>query len=97
MTEVNNTIEDTFMSTIVHLDNNCKQVDDIDEVCLKISDSHNCDNVVNNALDKVDEFCLLNDDDKSKWFSNQYAMRLFTPILHIFSCQFFSVNMVGSM
>jgi hypothetical protein len=64
--EVKDAIEDTFSYTNVHLDNNCKQADDDEEVCLEISDSHNCDNVVNDALDEVDEFCFSDDDDKSE-------------------------------
>ena len=64
--EVKQAIEDAFTYTEVHLVENCNRADDDEEVCLEISDSRNCDDVVNDALDEVDEFCFSDEDDEGE-------------------------------
>ena len=64
--DVRDAIEELFTYTDVHLVENCKHADDDEDVCLTISNSHDCDEVVEDALDELDEFCFADDDDEGE-------------------------------
>ena len=59
--EVSDAIEEVFNVEVL-MDDDCDDADDEDEVCLEISDSGDCDEVVDDALDEVEEFCVSDDD-----------------------------------
>ena len=59
--EVSDAIEEVFNVDVL-MDDDCEDADDEDEVCLEISDSGNCNEVVDDALDEVEEFCVSDDD-----------------------------------
>jgi len=56
--EVIDAVNDSFEGTVVHVDNNCNDADDDEVTCLEISDSNDCEEVVNDALNELDEFCI---------------------------------------
>jgi len=39
------------------MDSDCDEADDHEDVCLEISDSDDCDEVVNDSLDELEEWC----------------------------------------
>ncbi len=55
--EVKHAVEDDYTDSDVHMDSDCDEADDNEDVCLKISDSDNCDDVVDDSLDELDEWC----------------------------------------
>ena len=59
--DVRDAIESLFDVDVL-MDNDCEDADDEEEVCLEISDSGNCNEVVDDALDEVEEFCVSDDD-----------------------------------
>jgi hypothetical protein len=59
--DVRDAIESLFNVDVL-MDNDCEDADDEEEVCLEISDSGNCNEVVDDALDEVEEFCVSDDD-----------------------------------
>ena len=57
--EVKHAVEDDYTDSDVHMDSDCDEADDNEDVCLEISDSDNCDDVVDDSLDELDEWCTL--------------------------------------
>ncbi|KAL7427062.1 hypothetical protein ACHAXH_002220 [Discostella pseudostelligera] len=56
--DVIDAVNDSFEGTVVHVDDNCNDADDDEVTCLEISDSNDCNEVVDDALDELDEFCI---------------------------------------
>ena len=56
--EVIDAVNDLFEGTEVGLYENCNDADDDEVTCLEISDSNDCEEVVNDALNELDEFCI---------------------------------------
>ena len=68
--DVIDAVNDSFEGTIVHLDENCNDADDDEVTCLEISDSNDCDEVVDDALDELDKFCISDSDRSDYYFGN---------------------------
>lgn len=55
--DVEEAVKDVFESSTIHMDDDCDEADDNEDVCLEISDGDNCDEIVEDSLDELDEWC----------------------------------------
>jgi hypothetical protein len=55
--DVKEAVDDHFFDATIHMDSDCDEADDHEDVCLEISDSDDCDEVVNDSLDELEEWC----------------------------------------
>lgn len=55
--DVKDAVDDHFFDATIHMDGDCDEADANEDVCLEISDSDDCDEVVNDSLDELEEWC----------------------------------------
>ncbi len=55
--DVKDAVRDHYEDSSIHMDGDCDEADDNEDLCLEISDGDDCDEIVDDSLDELDEWC----------------------------------------